>query len=131
MQNKGNLSRLPIRMPENLSEALHQLHIRRELQRQEIRWHQTQFELAWRGAGISRRHRRAHSPPPEPLDDFIAFLPPVRWPNLYNLGSMADVPKDLLQQIQRLEELFTVDTARLKLITDHFISELEKGRFST
>ncbi|KAH8602989.1 hexokinase-domain-containing protein [Bisporella sp. PMI_857] len=42
-------------------------------------------------------------------------------------GSMADVPKDLLQEINRLEELFTVDTAKLKSITDHFVSELIKG----
>jgi hexokinase len=40
---------------------------------------------------------------------------------------MADVPKDLLQEIKRLEELFTVDTAMLKKVTDHFISELDKG----
>ena len=37
---------------------------------------------------------------------------------------MADVPKDL---IKKLEEAFTVDTATLKKITDHFVSELEKG----
>ena len=43
------------------------------------------------------------------------------------VGSMADVPKDLLQEIKRLEELFTVDTAKLKQITDHFVKELEKG----
>lgn len=40
---------------------------------------------------------------------------------------MADVPKDLLEQIKRLEELFTVDTGKLKKITTHFVSELEKG----
>lgn len=40
---------------------------------------------------------------------------------------MADVPKDLLGEIKRLEELFTVDKTKLKAITDHFISELEKG----
>lgn len=40
---------------------------------------------------------------------------------------MADVPKDLLQEIKRLEEQFTVDTAILKKITDHFITELDKG----
>ena len=40
---------------------------------------------------------------------------------------MADVPKDLLQEIKRLEELFTVDTATLKKVTDHFITELDKG----
>lgn len=40
---------------------------------------------------------------------------------------MADVPHDLMQEIKRLEDLFTVDTAKLKAITDHFISELAKG----
>ena len=40
---------------------------------------------------------------------------------------MADVPKDLLQEIKRLEEMFTVEPAKLKGITDHFISELTKG----
>ena len=43
---------------------------------------------------------------------------------------MADVPKDLLQEIQRLEELFTVDQAKLKAITKHFVSELAKGKSS-
>lgn len=42
-------------------------------------------------------------------------------------GSMADVPKDLLQEIKKLEELLTVDTAKLKQITKHFVSELDKG----
>jgi hexokinase len=41
---------------------------------------------------------------------------------------MADVPKDLLQEIQRLEELFTVDQDKLKAITKHFVSELAKGK---
>jgi len=40
---------------------------------------------------------------------------------------MADVPKDLLQQIERLEKLFTVDAPMLKKVTDHFITELDKG----
>lgn len=40
---------------------------------------------------------------------------------------MADVPKDLLDEIKRLEDLFTVDTEKLKKITDHFVSELTKG----
>jgi hexokinase len=40
---------------------------------------------------------------------------------------MADVPKDLLQEIRRLEELFTVGAPMLKKITDHFITELAKG----
>ncbi|KAI1335654.1 hexokinase [Xylariaceae sp. FL0016] len=42
-------------------------------------------------------------------------------------GSMADIPKDLLGEIKTLEELFTVDTAKLKAITKHFVSELDKG----
>ena len=40
---------------------------------------------------------------------------------------MADVPKDLHKEIERLEGLFMVDTAKLKAITDHFVSELAKG----
>lgn len=42
--------------------------------------------------------------------------------------SYVDVPKDLLKEIERLEELLTIDTAKLKQITDHFVNELEKGR---
>lgn len=42
-------------------------------------------------------------------------------------GSMADVPRDLLEQIQQLETLFTVDGKKLREITDHFKNELEKG----
>lgn len=42
-------------------------------------------------------------------------------------GSMADVPKDLMQEIKRLEEMFAVDTAKLKSITEHFVKELAKG----
>jgi len=41
---------------------------------------------------------------------------------------MADVPKDLLDQIKELERLFTVDTAKLKEVRDHFVKELEKGK---
>lgn len=40
---------------------------------------------------------------------------------------MADVPKDLLQQIKELEDLFVVDQTKLKQIVDHFVKELEKG----
>ena len=46
---------------------------------------------------------------------------------LEHKGSMADVPKDLLEQIKVLERQFTVDQAKLKEITDHFVKELEKG----
>lgn len=42
-------------------------------------------------------------------------------------GSMTDVPKDLLDQINRLEDLFIVDGQKLKEVTNHFVSELERG----
>ena len=42
-------------------------------------------------------------------------------------GSLADVPRDLLEQIKDLEQQFTVDKAKLKEITNHFLSELERG----
>jgi hexokinase len=41
---------------------------------------------------------------------------------------MADVPKDLLQEIKRLEEMFIVSTEKLKEVTDHFVSELTRGK---
>lgn len=37
------------------------------------------------------------------------------------------MPKDLQAQITKLEELFVVPTAKLKEISDHFVSELERG----
>lgn len=40
---------------------------------------------------------------------------------------MADVPKDLLEEIANLEKLFIVDQQKLKEITNHFVSELTKG----
>jgi hexokinase len=40
---------------------------------------------------------------------------------------MALVPKDLLEQIQELERLFTVPKEKLITISDHFVKELEKG----
>ncbi|MCJ1454601.1 hexokinase A [Mycoblastus sanguinarius] len=40
---------------------------------------------------------------------------------------MADVPDDLLEQIKHLEEIFTVDGAKLKEVTNHFVKELDKG----
>jgi hexokinase len=36
--------------------------------------------------------------------------------------------QDLLKEIQHLEELFTIETPKLKQITSHFITELEKGK---
>lgn len=40
---------------------------------------------------------------------------------------MNEVPEELKHQIHRLEELFTVPKEKLKQISDHFVSELEKG----
>lgn len=42
---------------------------------------------------------------------------------------MAAVPDHLLEQMKDLERLFTVDTAKLKKITERFVMELEKGVF--
>lgn len=44
------------------------------------------------------------------------------------VSSLHDAPdKDLVNEIKRLEELFTIDTATLKEITHHFVDELTKG----
>jgi hexokinase len=40
---------------------------------------------------------------------------------------MTAMPDGFLEQIKQLEEIFTVDAARLKQIVDHFVKELEKG----
>lgn len=42
-------------------------------------------------------------------------------------GSKMDIPKELFEQIKFLEDLFTVEPKKLKEITDHFITELDKG----
>lgn len=42
-------------------------------------------------------------------------------------GSMADVPKEIIDEINQLEEVFTVSDEKLKEITKHFVSELDKG----
>jgi hexokinase len=45
-----------------------------------------------------------------------------------NTGSLLDeASKDIKDQIERLEDIFTVPTDKLKKITDHFMSELDKG----
>ena len=49
---------------------------------------------------------------------------------MVRVGSMADVPDDLLGQIKYLENVFTVDQAKLKEVTNHFVKELEKGKSS-
>ena len=43
------------------------------------------------------------------------------------LGSFADVPKHLLEEISNLENLFIVSKEKLKEVTDHFVNELAKG----
>ena len=41
------------------------------------------------------------------------------------LGSVVDAR--LQKEIEQLERLFTIDTEKLKKITDHFVNELERG----
>lgn len=48
-----------------------------------------------------------------------------------SIGSMTDVPEDLLEQIKELERLFIVKKDKLKDITDSFIQELTKGDYLT
>lgn len=48
--------------------------------------------------------------------------------SLNTTGSMMDVPKSLLAEIKALEEQLTVNSDKLKAITDHFVKELEKGK---
>jgi hexokinase len=45
------------------------------------------------------------------------------------VGALGDAPKDLLNEIKHLEELFTIDTAKLKEITNRFVNELTKGEW--
>ncbi|KAI3395412.1 hypothetical protein diail_1341 [Diaporthe ilicicola] len=54
-------------------------------------------------------------------------LGPKKPPSRKGTGSMMDVPKSLLAEIKSLEEQLTVQTDKLKAITDHFVKELEKG----
>lgn len=42
---------------------------------------------------------------------------------------MHDVPKDLMQQIQQLEQQFTVPTEKLLEVVDRFVGELKKGPY--
>lgn len=42
---------------------------------------------------------------------------------------MESLPQPLLEAVRELEEQFTVNTERLKAISDHFASELKKGAF--
>ena len=46
-------------------------------------------------------------------------------------GTIDNLPKDLRKEIEHLERLFTVDGAKLKEVTDHFVNELEKGKHLT
>jgi hypothetical protein len=72
-------------------------------------------------------------------DSVLSSLPPARVSFLrsYKLslvnrfaGSMQEqLPQNLLQHIKKFEEVFTVDTAKLKEIVKHFVKELEKGMF--
>jgi len=40
---------------------------------------------------------------------------------------MSEASKDLVKEIEELEALFTIDTAKLKAITERFQDELKRG----
>lgn len=42
-------------------------------------------------------------------------------------GSMADVPRDLMDQLHALETIFSVSSDKMRAIVKHFITELDKG----
>jgi hexokinase len=42
-------------------------------------------------------------------------------------GGLADVQGPLSDALKKLDEAFTVPTAKLKQITDHFVNELKQG----
>lgn len=42
-----------------------------------------------------------------------------------------EIPKNLQAEIKSLEEQLTVPKEKLKAITEHFIAELEKGKFAS
>ena len=44
------------------------------------------------------------------------------------LGSMHDVPNDLMKHIHDLERMFTIDTTKLHEVVSVFQEELVKGR---
>ncbi|KAK6459022.1 hexokinase [Scheffersomyces xylosifermentans] len=48
-------------------------------------------------------------------------------PPQHRKGSYLDVPEDLLAELHKFEELFTVSAETLQKITDHFVTELDKG----
>jgi hexokinase len=41
---------------------------------------------------------------------------------------MQELPQNLLGPIKDFEKAFTVDTAKLKEVVNHFVKELEKGK---
>jgi len=52
-------------------------------------------------------------------------------PPQHRKGSYLDVPEELLTELHKLEELFTVSAETLQKITDHFVTELDKGLSKT
>ncbi|KAJ9287309.1 hypothetical protein DTO021C3_5000 [Paecilomyces variotii] len=48
-------------------------------------------------------------------------------PQPFGSKALVDIPQDVLYEIRRIEDLFTVSQKKLKQITDHFVKELEKG----
>lgn len=42
---------------------------------------------------------------------------------------LGSIPDSLLVTLRDMEKTFTVDTSKLKEVTEHFVKELEKGLF--
>lgn len=69
---------------------------------------------------------------PASVRQFTNYSVPSQQPLMpvsYLVETAEDLPQDLRQELDRLEELFTVDTAMLKKITNRFGEELEDGEF--
>lgn len=45
----------------------------------------------------------------------------------YRPEMLADVPEERISFLKQYEDWFTVETPKLKKITDHFVKELDKG----
>ncbi|KAK4139087.1 hexokinase-domain-containing protein [Dichotomopilus funicola] len=54
-------------------------------------------------------------------------LGPKPPPSRKGTGTLNDAPRSLIKEIKDLEQLLTVNTDKLKEITNHFINELTKG----
>ena len=45
----------------------------------------------------------------------------------YRSELVKDLPQEITKELKKYEDWFWLDPAKLKMITDHFVQELEKG----